>query len=410
MKSTTVKRKRAKGPAQQRTKLDTVRAQIPCLAQYVPMNVGTSGPLPRVAVEAMVSTAKAELNCGRHLPNQFPELRERKESLRRAFGRIINAPAGSIALTHHTTDGMNIAAHAFQWRPGDEVITTTIEHVSGLLPLALLRERHGVTVRLADVGLGGGDVAGAIEALITSRTRLIALSHVSYSTGALLPLPRIVAAARRHSVAVLADAAQSAGAVQVDVQDLGVDLYAMPGQKWLCGPEGTGALYVRPQILPELQLTFAGYSGMRGHDQAGYYLPQPGAQRFEVGAMNWPALAGLEASLNWLEAEVGRDWAHERIGVLARLAKRHLASIPGVTVLTPDNMAGLVSFRVEGVEPAPAVAWLWERGYQIRSIPELGCLRLSAGFFLTEEEVTALCNDVETLAKKPPALRRAASV
>ncbi len=390
-------------------KLARVKEQLPCLAHYLPLNVGTSGPLPKVALKALQATAREEVYEGRHRPVGWLALRERKELLRQACGRVIGAPPGSIALTHHTTDGMNIGTAAFQWRPGDEAITTTIEHMGGLMPLATVRERYGVTIKFAEVGLGGGDVVEKLAALVTPRTRLISLSHVSYSTGALLPLKEIVAMAHRQGVPVLVDGAQSAGAIPVDVQDTGVDLYALPGQKWLCGPEGTGALYVRPEILPELRLTFAGYASIQGHDQTGNYLPQHGAQRFEVGGMNWALLAALEASLVWLERDVGYAWAWSRIARLARQARRSLAAIPGVTVLTPENMAGLVCFRIQGVDPAAGVAWLWERGYQVRTIPEQACLRVSTGFFVAEEELKGFCAAVADLAREKPATAAAAA-
>ena len=125
--------------------------------------------------------------------------------------------------------------------------------------------------------------------------------------------------------------------------------------------------------------------------------------------MNWALLAGLEASLAWLERDVGYAWAWGRIARLARLAKRSLAALPGVTVLTPDNMAGLVCFRIEGVDPAAGVAWLWERGYQVRAIPELACLRVSTGFFLAEAEVKGFCAAVADLAREKPAPARGPS-
>ncbi|MFZ2422508.1 MAG: aminotransferase class V-fold PLP-dependent enzyme, partial [Anaerolineae bacterium] len=241
--------------------LDQIRQELPAVQRAVYLNTGSNGPLPRAAAVAMAEAAARELNEGRIVPTAWQVFSETKIRLREDFAALLHAPPTSVALTHSTTEGVNLALWGLNWQAGDEVITTTLEHPGVTVPLTLLRQRAGVTVRFAEVGLGQAErVLDALSRAFTRRTRLVALSHVSYSSGAVFPLAEIVELAHRHGAWVLVDAAQSLGAIPVDVTALGVDFYACSGQKWLCGPEGAGALYVHPDRFDDLLPAFGGYS------------------------------------------------------------------------------------------------------------------------------------------------------
>ena len=176
-------------------------------------------------------------------------------------------------------------------------------------------------------------------------------------SGARLPLEEIVALAHGQSALVLVDGAQSVGAIPLDMHALGVDMYTATGQKWLCGPEGVGALYIRRALHEQLQPTFAGYSSVfpdMDYDYQGNFKLAAGASRYEVGTTSRPANRAMLAGLRWLDEEVTWPWAHARIAALAEMAAEMLAALPGVTVLTPPSRAGLISFTVEG-QPAEEV-------------------------------------------------------
>ena len=161
------------------------------------------------------------------------------------MARLLNADLDEIALTDNTGEGLNIISNGIQWHESDEVITTNHEHMSLLAPLYQLRDRYGIVIRFADIGpIAERPVLKAIADLVTPRTRLISISHVTWTTGAVLNISEVGYMGREWGIPVLIDGAQSAGAIPVDVKTLGVDFYAMPMQKWLCGPDGTGALYV----------------------------------------------------------------------------------------------------------------------------------------------------------------------
>ena len=180
----------------------------------------------------------ASSSRGGSFPAPTIENRERNRRFAAMAAAIFGADADEIALTHSATEGLGTALMGMTWSPGDEIVTTFEEHPGLLLPLALLARRFGVVTRYADIGDGASGVVEALASRITSRTRVIAVSHVLWSTGAVLPLREISELARQHELMVVVDGAQSAGQVPVDLHAMGIDAYAMAGQKWLCGPGG----------------------------------------------------------------------------------------------------------------------------------------------------------------------------
>jgi L-cysteine/cystine lyase len=325
-----------------------------------------------------------------------------KPEARNALARAYNVKADEIALTQLTTEGMNTMIHGIDWQRGDEAIITNLEHPGGQLPLYVVARRYGVRPRLVDLGIGDKDVAAKIENVITRRTRALIISHLSWNTGAVLPLKEIVEVCRKHDVLVLVDAAQSAASIDPKLYENDPDGYAMPGQKWMCGPEGTGSLWIREGRLSLFEQTYVNYgSAMGGVDnEGGYFTPTPGAARFDRFATYYPLIAGQQAAVNWLANDVGIDWVYDRIKTLGQLAHKTLSNIDGVNVITPKgNMAGLITFNLEGTEPGDLVTALDERGFILRTIPHPACVRLSTGFYNTEEEIENLGAAIEEIKR-----------
>jgi L-cysteine/cystine lyase len=383
------------------SKVDALRAQLPAVQTAGYFNSGSNGPIPIVAYEAADAIARCELQQGRIIPGTYVENRERNRRFAAVAATIFGADADEIALTHSATEGLGTALMGMAWGPGDEIISTSEEHPGLMLPLALLARRFGVVTRYADIGNGASGVVEALACCITSRTRVIAVSHVLWSTGAVLPLGEISALARRHGLMVVVDGAQSAGQVPVDLHAMGVDAYAMAGQKWLCGPEATGLLYVRRDRFADIAPTFVRYGQF---EPSGYFMPAEGAKRYEMGEFYSPAVAAQEAALNWLRDEVGFDWAYERITSLGAEFRRRLTTVDGVTVITPrEPMAGLVNFTIAGLSPQAVTAKLYERGYIIRYVETAPCTvsaRASVGWWNTEEEVAGLAAAIADLADR----------
>jgi L-cysteine/cystine lyase len=220
---------------------------------------------------------------------------------------------------------------------------------------------------------------------------MIALSHVMWSTGAVVPLKEIADLARERRVFLLVDGAQSAGQIPIDLHDLGVDAYAMPGQKWLCGPEATGFLYVRRDRFADVAPTFLRYASF---DLSGFLLPNPTAARYEIGEFFGPAIAAQGAALGWLGDEVGLDWAYARIADLGRRCHAGLSGVPNLSVVTPaDRMAGLVNVATPQMRPQELTAKLFEQGMTIRYVDTRPCpatARVATGWWNTEEEIDHL--------------------
>ncbi|MDF2759049.1 MAG: cysteine desulfurase, partial [Thermomicrobiales bacterium] len=290
-------------------RVDALRAQLPAVQTTGYFNTGSNGPIPIVAYEAADATARRELQQGRIVPGASVQNRERNRRFAAMAAEIFGADGDEIALTHSATEGLGTALMGMTWSPGDEIITTFEEHPGLLLPLALLARRFGVVTRYAEIGNGSTGVVEALASRITTRTRVIAVSHVLWSTGAVLPLREISQLARQYEVMVVVDGAQSAGQVPADLHAMGIDAYAMAGQKWLCGPEGTGLLYVRRDRFADIAPTFTRYGQF---EPSGYFVPAAGAMRYEIGEFYSPAVAAQEAALRWLHEEVGLDWAYDR--------------------------------------------------------------------------------------------------
>src|SRR5262245_50604091 len=204
----------------------------------------------------MVEAAQAELERGRIGPGVYEGLTAGWKQLRAQIADVFGADADEIALMRSTTEGLNVALFGLTWNRGDEVITANLEHGGLFSPLGLLAHRHGVVIRTVDIGNGEGDVVSQLLSAVTPRTRVIAISHLQWSSGAVMPLKDLATEARRRGILTIIDAAQSAGQIPVNLHDLGVDAYALSGQKWLCGPGGSGALYVRRDALSLIQPTY----------------------------------------------------------------------------------------------------------------------------------------------------------
>ena len=376
-------------------KIAAIRRELPATQAGVYLNTGSCGPVSRAVGDTMRAVAERELTGGRIAPNAWPDYIAALGDLRGHYARLLGADQDEIALTHHTTDGMNIGIWGLDWRPGDELITTNNEHEGGLMPAFNVARRLGVVVKVVDIGLGDVDVVALLQAAMTPRTRLISLSHVSWMSGARLPLEAITAMAHRQGALVLVDGAQSVGAIPLDVHALGADMYTATGQKWLCGPEGVGALYVRRAAQEQVQPTYAGYASIypdMEYDYQGNFRLSESASRYELGTSSRPANLAMLAGLRWLDEDVTWPWAHARIATLSDLASEMLSDLPGVTVLTPPSHAGLISFTVDGQPADAVVARVAERGVWIRWLPKRGWLRVSTGFFNTEDDLNALCD------------------
>ena len=353
------------------------RAQFPVLEHTSYLNAGTEGPLPRQAVEAVSERIRFEAENGRAGRPYFEAGMALARESRSAYARALGAHADDVALTGSTTDGVNTVIAGLDLRPGDEILTSDEEHPGLLAPLGRARARHGIEIRVVPFAELPGEVSAG--------TRLVACSHVSWVSGQVMDVAALVAAGRP----VLLDAAQGIGAISLDLTALGVDYYAGSGQKWLCGPEGSGCLYVRPDRRDELLVPWPGYGSLADPHQPLEFVPAASAARFDHGFPSGMRSAWALASLGVFEA-AGWDWVHERAASLAawladRLRERGLE-------VGPRGRSTLVAWRAADAEAE--VARLAEAGIVVRSIPAFGLVRASVGAWSSEEELEALVRQV----------------
>jgi L-cysteine/cystine lyase len=358
--------------------LTAVRAELPVLERHAYLNAGTNGPLPRRAAEAMIASLRRDIEDGRSSGPYFDAMLARREALREALARVLGARPEEIALTNSTTEGCNVVLNGLCIGDGDEVVTTDSEHpglFGGLVA-------SGCDLRVVPVrDLPVRDVGAALDDAVGPRTRLIALSHVSWLTGAVLP----VLALANRGVPVLVDGAQAAGAFPVDVHGLQCDFYTVSAQKWLLGPEVTGALYVRPDRVEELRMAMPSY-GSWDFEEGYTYKVREGAARFDPGWIPAAAGEGLLESLAFAE-----DLGRERFEHAAEMAKllHHLLETTGHEVVTEPDQSTLVTWKVEEDSKA-LVERLAAAGVIVRDLPGLGWMRASCGFWTSDDDLDRL--------------------
>jgi L-cysteine/cystine lyase len=388
-------------------KLEAVRSALPALAAGIYLNTGSVGPMPAETAAAMTDVAAWELKVGRAHPDAFDDLLARMAEARAGVAAVLGTDVDTVALTHSTTDAMNAATLAASGGPGiGRVVTTRHEHPGGLGPLFALRDRGNAELEIVDAGDDGDDdrTLARFAAAVTPGTRLVSVSQVAWTTGARLPVAAIAELAHDRGALVVVDGAQAAGAIPFRFDEIGADFYALPAQKWLLGPEGMGALVVRPSLIertiPALGGAFS-FERAGGDGTADWWRD---GRRFEASGYHKPSVVGMARSIGWMSMYVGLDYVFERGPAMAGAAARRLASIDGVTVLTPlERMATLVTFRIAGWSAPDAMAELGARVYAItRTIPSLDALRISVGFFTSEAEIEQLAGAVELLAANTP--------
>lgn len=354
-------------------KLDSFRSRFPVLATRAYLNAGTAGPVPADAERAVRAECAAELADGRSGKARFEHLLALAGEARAGYAAVLGAEASEVALTSSTTFGVNTVLSALRFERGDEILTSDQEHPGVLVPLRRLRLRSGVAIRVVPFA----ELPGAVS----PATKLVACSHVSWVGGEVMDVESL----RATGVPILLDAAQALGAIPLDMHALGVDFYAGSGQKWMCGPEGSGALYVRADRLGDLEPPFPSFSSVV-HDQPPLDAQlAEGAARLDDGFPNGIRSAWALASMRVL-ADVGWDWVHERAAAgAARLAARLRERGHEVA---PRGDSTLVSWRAEN--PDAEVERLLGGGIVIRSIPSVGLLRASVGAWTSDAEIEEL--------------------
>jgi L-cysteine/cystine lyase len=375
--------------------LAAIRAALPGTTERVALNAGSVGPLPRAAAEAMHARVDESLFGARGSYAEFEAAAASLAEVRAGFAEAFASTPARVALTHSVTGAINLALGGLEFSAGDEVVTTDAEHPGLDEPLETLCRRHGVVLRRAAV-LGVADAAAAVAALIGPRTRLVAVSHVLWGSGQVLDVARIAAAAHAQGALVLVDGAQSVGAVPVRPAELGVDLYGTPGQKWLLGPRAVGALWVREGLEDALEVAQPSYFSRDRHAPGEPLWPD--ARRYDGATLSTVAVRGMHAALRWRADAVGWDEGFARARTAAERCRAVLRETPGVALHEPSGeLACLVTFELDGRDPAEVSDGLVQRGVVARWLPHPRCVRVSPGFWTSESDLQRLAQALREL-------------
>lgn len=381
-----------------------IREQIPVCREMTYVNTGWSGPSPMASVAAIKERLDLEMTQGPTSREVYQSGREIQAKLREAFAGLVNASPEEICVTRNTTEGLNIVINGLPWQEGDEIITCDLEHSSVLIPAYYQQHRHGAVVKVLSFAPDENQesLLEKIAAAISERTRLVYLSHVQYSSGLRMPVKEIRRLTKDQGALLLLDGAQAAGQVPLDMAEMDCDFYSMPGQKWLLGPEGVGALYIRHDLIPQVEPTYVAGRAVVSH--TGPYQFEPDLEnidKFLLTSTNVALQAGSLEAIGFVQ-ETGVEDIQRRNLNLAAVLKTALGKTPGVKVFSPlddEGSSGLVSFTIDSLEPENAVSQLWDKHRIVaRQVSFPLSVRVSLHYFNTEEEVEQIAKAVWELA------------
>ena len=358
-----------------------LRAQFPVLGGLAYLNAGTDGPLPGDAVRAAAEELQREAEDGR-THRHFERRGELNSSLRSAYASLLGCAAEDVALTTCTSEGLTLVIDGLGLGPGEEILTSDEEHPGLLGALSAAQQLRGVAIREAP----WSELADAVG----PRTRLLACSHVSWMTGCLAP-----AALAELDVPVLLDGAQGVGAIPTDVRALGCAAYAGAGQKWLCGPDGTGMLYVSPELRARLAVSRRGYANLADPGAGLQATLHEDARRLDTLSLSAEAVACALAAFEVLQRA---GWAalHERARLLAaRLAEQLDARGRTLAVGSPSSRDPTTLVSFSSTDPPAERERLAARGVLLRDIPGRPWLRASVGAWNDEHDLQRLLDTLE---------------
>ena len=398
------------------TPLD-VRNHLPFLKDLIYLDSASVVPSPIPVIEAMNEYYfKFPFNYGVGVFSASREAAAHVDSAREKVAGFIRAGSEKeIVFTKNTTEAINLVARGIDWNQGDEIIITNIEHQSNILPWMRVQKKNGVVLKIAKAEKDGLLRPQTIAELVSNRTRLITVTHVSNIFGTIQPVKEISQIARQRGAWFMVDAAQSAGRVPIDVQEIGCHFMCLCGRKGLMGPQGTGCLYVRKEIMETIEPLIVGSrSGNVKAEDAFEYAPVP--HRLEAGVLNTVGVIGLGRAIDYL-VKIGMDNIRIYIQELTRKMLEVLLNIEGVEVYgctDAEKLAGIISWNFKERRSAWVAAQL-DRASRIaaasgsngsllalRQVGTDEAVRTSVHYFNTPEDIGILAETVTALVKSNP--------
>ncbi|MFZ9973224.1 MAG: aminotransferase class V-fold PLP-dependent enzyme [Vulcanococcus sp.] len=377
------------------------RDLCPALANKTYFNYGGQGPLPTPSLQAINASWQRIQELGPFTGHVWPFIEQETARLRQALAHLCGVSPHRIALTENVTSGCVLPLWGLPWQTGDVLLLSDCEHPGVVAACQELARREGLRIEWLPVlelcrntpqAALDDAVLEALERALSPDTRLVALSHLLWNSGSVMPITAVAKRLQQHPKApwLLVDAAQSMGSIPVEEAAAAADIYAFTGHKWCCGPEGLGGVALSQRLLEQAQPTLIGWRSLRHEASAGSSFHND-ARRFEVATSCVPLCSGLATSLELL-AQAGTP--SERLAIIQARSLRlwqGLQAIQGVSTLLPDPpAAGLVSFTLGSTATAAVVAQLGAEDLWIRRLDDPDCLRACTHITTTEGEIDAL--------------------
>lgn len=386
--------------------IGSIRADFPMLAHCTYFNCGGIAPLARSVGDELLRlpTAIIEEGPARMLArdDEFIGISKARADL----AAFIGADPDEIAFTTQFSTAANIVMEGLNWQPGDEVIVTDQEHPAMLIPLMNNVRRHGLKVSRIPVSHNADEMLSSFEQVLTPRTKLVAVSHVTTDSGTTLPVEEMTRLAHAQGSYVFYDGAHTLGQLPLDMHALGCDFYGMVGYKWILGPYPSAALYIRSDRLDDITVTWSGSNvTQRGSVTMG---PEdlewiPGARRFEYGGRTYAYDTAMVAGLRYVDS-LGIDAVRAHSRHLTEYFHAALERVPGVTIRSPRNLddcTGINTVQLANMEGTAVSTALRERWNMHQRAALWGSsVRISLAAFIEERDVDALVDALATLAQE----------
>ncbi len=382
--------------------IQDIRRQLHLRDEVIALNAGSWGPLCQAARIAILQGYTDEGSSRGDDPNSMlakgsglARYSEVVSDAKAVLARFLECSETEIALCDSTTTGMNIFMWGYDWEPGDEIIAGSLENPAAKVPLMVLAKRRGVKLTYISQN---GDTISELQDAISDRTRMVLLSDVNFANGARVDLREASKIAHSHGALLLADGIQAVGTSYVDVNKLGVDGYAMARHKFMCGPDGAGALYVSKNAMEHIHPTYSGVFSDANHGSGELTYPDS-AQRYEVSTRPLPVIQGGTASTEWIMDKVSAPFIVEHTEELYKNLWDGLNDASKVDLVSARDQNSLLSFRVDGYESKEVVDEMRNQYIFSRTVGALDppTVRLAIGFWNRESDIEKIVDVVKGL-------------
>ena len=399
--------------------IDNIKSQFPIFSKkingkkLVYLDSANSAQKPIAVIKRLDDFYKNEFsNIGRSIHSLAVNATNKFDETRELVKDFINADSKEeVIFTKNATESINLVASSFgkhNIKKGDEILITELEHHSNYVPWHYLRESKGAIIKFAPINEDGDIIIEEFKKLISNKTKIIAITHLSNVTGTIVPIKEIVEIARKKNIPVLVDGCQSAPHIKIDVKDLDCDFYAISCHK-VYGPTGVGVLYAKKKWLEELP-PYVGGGGMISEVNKNTITYAPLPEKYEAGTMPTAEVVAFSQSIKFMNS-IGIDNIVNHEKEITNYALDKMKKINAVNIVgNPKNKAGVISFTIKGVHPHDISTIVDEEGVAIRAghhccqilHQKLGLpatARASIGVYNTKEDIDMLCHSIEKCRK-----------